>query len=122
MKRYKKAIKVEAFVPLGKVYKFYDGYKADEVDADKVKDIARIQELEEELADYKEGTEGLKLCVGDLRNERDRLRKVLEEIVIIADEKERVDSLGSALADTDSKIKRMKNTATKALKSTNHGH
>ena len=39
----------------------------------------RIRELEEELADYKEGTEGLKLCVGDLRDERDRLRKALEE-------------------------------------------
>ena len=40
----------------------------------------RIREFEEEINDYKEGTEGLKLCVGDLRDERDRLRKALEEI------------------------------------------
>jgi len=41
---------------------------------------ARIRELAEELADYKEGTGGLKLSVGDLRDERDRLRTALEEI------------------------------------------
>ena len=40
--------------------------------------LKQKQELEEGLADYKEGTEGLKLCVGDLRNERDRLRKMLK--------------------------------------------
>jgi len=45
------------------------------------KQVDRIKELEEELADYKEGTEGLKLCVGDLRDERDRLRKVLNDVV-----------------------------------------
>ena len=40
----------------------------------------RIAELEEELSDYKEGVEGLKMAVGDLRDERDRLRRGVTDV------------------------------------------
>lgn len=37
---------------------------------------AKVKSLESDLIDYKEGCEGLKMAVADLRDERDKLEKV----------------------------------------------
>jgi len=51
----------------------------DAKDAEISKLKARIEELEEELADYKEGTEGMRLAIRDLRDERDKYKQALED-------------------------------------------
>ncbi|HUW97371.1 MAG TPA: hypothetical protein VMV40_00820, partial [Acidiferrobacter sp.] len=40
----------------------------------------RIEGLEQDLADYKEGTEGMRLSIGDLRRERDELGQIVADL------------------------------------------
>jgi len=55
----------------------YDAYKADEVDADKAKDTARIQELGEENKKYK----SLLIDYRILQQTESELRKALEWVI-----------------------------------------
>ena len=120
----------------------YEWYKADEVDAEFARNRCRfgmhmreingmrqyvgvlekrIRRLEKDLNDYKEGVAGMRLSIGDLRDERDRLRKALEEIQIEVRKPEKFPrdmEKWLKRADKRTKLKKIFDIAAEALKDT----
>lgn len=59
----------------------HEMYLASDVDTELAKKDEEIARLNGELEDYKEGTEGLKMAVGDLRDERDKYQEEIARLI-----------------------------------------